>query len=115
MKTITLTDHSGNCIGSFVFDPSSPGLTDRMDTLRRRVSRICNSLAHANIRADGTGAGLQSAILVAIAEKRLFEVLDECLHPVNSSSELFKIRRPFASVQGKFFCSQIIPQIEKYL
>lgn len=115
MKTMNMTDKAGNPIGSLTFDPCAPGLSDRLDALEKKISQIIDPLAHVNIRPNGVGQSLRDATIVELAEVRLYEAIDDYLAPVNSSADLFKVRRPFASVRGLFYCFWVIGKIRDFI
>lgn len=115
METLKLSDKAGKPIGSLTFDPCAPGLSDRFDTLKEKVDQIVAPLAHVNTKPDGTGRGTRDAAIVELAEVRLYEAIDDYLSPVNSSADLFKVRRPFASVRGRFYCFWVIGKIRDFI
>lgn len=115
METLKLSDKAGNPIGSLTFDPCAPGLSDRLDALEKKISQIIDPLAHVNIRPNGVGQSLRDAAIVELAEVRLYEAIDDYLAPVNSSADLFKVRRPFASVRGRFYCFWVIGKIRDFI
>ncbi|MDY4221725.1 MAG: hypothetical protein SOX71_04400 [Candidatus Faecousia sp.] len=115
METLKLSDKAGNPIGSLTFDPCAPGLSDRFDTLKEKVDQIIDTLAHVNIRPNGVGQSLRDAAIVELAEVRLYEAIDDYLSPVNSSADLFKVRRPFASVRGRFYYFWVIGKIRDFI
>ena len=115
METLKLSDKAGNPIGSLTFDPCAPGLSDRFDTLKEKVDQIIDTLAHVNIRPNGVGQSLRDAAIVELAEVRLYEAIDNYLSPVNSYADLFKVRRPFASVRGRFYCFWVIGKIRDFI
>lgn len=96
--------------------PTITGLAHALGMTRRGfLNQIIDPLAHVNIRPNGVGQSLRDAAIVELAEVRLYEAIDDYLAPVNSSADLFKVRRPFASVRGRFYCFWVIGKIRDFI
>lgn len=115
MKTLNLTDQAGKSIGSITLNPFDFGLVFRSADMLERIKAIATPLSQANIKANGTGKNESSAAIVEMAEQQFYEAFDDFLQPENSTQDLFKKNRPFATVKGQFFCTQVIHQIVSYI
>lgn len=115
MKTLNLTDRSGKPIGSITLNPFDFGLVFRSADMLERIKAIAEPLSQANIKANGTGKNESSVAIVEMAEHQFYEAFDDFLQPENSTQDLFKKNRPFATVKGEFFCTNVIHQIVSYI
>lgn len=115
MKTLNLTDRAGKPIGSIALNPFDFGLVFRSADMLERIKAIAEPLSQANIKANGTGKNESSSAIIELAEQQFYEAFDDFLQPGNSTQDLFKKNRPFATVKGEFFCTQVIHQIVSYI
>ncbi len=115
METLTIFDKHGKPTGSITFNPFDFGLVFRSEAFEKRIAQIVKPLAHVNINADGTGKGPHDSAVLEIAEKQFYEAFDEYLQPENSTQDLFKTRRPFASIRNEFYCTTVRKQIVAYI
>lgn len=115
MKTLNLTDRAGKPIGSITLNPFDFGLVFRSADMLERIKAIATPLSQANIKTNGAGKNESSVAIVEMAEQQFYEAFDDFLQPENSTQDLFKKNRPFATVKGQFFCTQVIHQIVSYI
>lgn len=112
---IPFKNNKGEVFGELRIDPNDIGLPIRFQKLRVDIKLIAEMVGSIQkINNDGTVSDLSipDRWTMADAEKDLKQSFDWCFGEGTYES-LFSQRRPFASVEGTFFVSNVIEELDK--
>ena len=112
---IPFKNNKGEIFGELRFNPNDIGLPIRFQKLRVDTKLIAEMVGSIHkINNDGTVSDLSipDRWTMADAEKDLKQSFDWCFGEGTYES-LFSPRRPFASVGGTFFVSNVIKALDK--
>lgn len=112
---IPFKDRTGEVFGQFCFDPADSNILEHFEMLRVNIHKAAKCLKRiSKINPDGTVTGwdVKSRVLMREAEAGVKDGFDKCFGK-GTYEALFSQRRPFASVGGTFFVSNVIEALDK--
>lgn len=112
---IPFKDRSGEVFGQLCFDPTDSSILGRFEVLRTNIQKAAKRLKRiSKINPDGTVSGwdIKSRMLMREVEAGVRDGFEKCFGKGTYES-LFSQRRPFASVGGTFFVSNVIKALDK--
>ena len=112
---IPFKDRTGKVIGQLCFDLNDSSILVRFEALRTNIQTAAKRLKRiSKINPDGTVTGwdVKSRLLMREVEAGVKDGFEKCFGEGTYES-LFSQRRPFASVGGTFFVSNVIKALDK--
>lgn len=108
MEAVEICNLQGAVIGTLYFHPADMGIIDRWNAMVKDFSKVTEPLE--NVGEDENGA------LTALAEakNRLCAALD-AVFDGNVSEAFFSRVHPFALVNGRFYCENVMDAVAAYM
>lgn len=106
-KEITLVNPFGKVICKLHIRTGDIGIYDRYKALMENFDSIVQPLADVNINSDGTVSFEDQWEIVKKVEANFKRQLNELLD-MDEADAIFATRKPFSSVNGRFFAENVI-------
>lgn len=110
MEAVEICNLQGEVIGTLHFRPADMGIIDRWNDLVRDFSKVTEPLEQISESDDEDGA----ISALAEAKSRLCAALD-AVFDGNVSEAFFSKVHPFALVNGRFFCENVMDAVTAYM
>lgn len=105
-KEYRIVNRFGKEICKIHFRPTDLSLLDRYQEISKSMESAIEPLKELSLKADGTTEDESWEILKSV-ENSVIEKFGELLD-TDDVSEIFKTRRAFSSVGGRFFCEIVL-------
>ena len=113
-REIPIKNKFGKLICNIYIRPADISILERYNKLTDDFDEIVKPLQSVSLNPDGTAKFEDEWAAIKAAEdelkKRINEVFD-----MEEADEIFKTRNPFSSVNGKFFCLNVLEVIENII
>lgn len=109
-KKIPITNTFGKLICNIYIRPADFSILDRYDQFNADFSDIVEPLKDVDIKNDGTATFEEDIVILKAVEKELKKRIN-AVFDMDEADEIFATRNPFSSVNGRFFCMNIIDAI----
>ena len=106
-REITLRNPYGKVICQVHFRPADFSILDRLEKLRTDLPEIITPMKNISINANGTATFEKDWAILKGVETALIDRLNQ-LFDMDDAGEIFAKRNAFSSIDGKFFCENVI-------
>ena len=115
---VPVKDRTGKELCVLTLRPSDPGIAERYDALKIVANEVVDFLRSGiSLTPDGAlapGSDTAQGNALSEAENRICAAVDYVFGD-GVSKAFFQIQRPFASVNGEFFCKNVVVALGEYV
>jgi hypothetical protein len=109
-REIPIKNKFGKLICNIYIRPADISILERYNKLTDDFEEIVKPLQSVNINPDGTAKFEEEWAAIKAAENELKKRIN-AVFDMEEADEIFKTRNPFSSVNGKFFCENVLEVI----
>lgn len=106
-REIPLVNKFGKLICKVYIRPGDYAIIDRYNDMVKGLDEMVGPLKNISIKNDGTATFEEDWEVIKAVEADLKNRINT-LFDMDEADEIFKVRSPFASVGGEFFCTRVI-------